>query len=71
MKNILLCFSIIILIFQSGCTQPNIVDTQRIIHVGGFDITKDKKFRGTILISRLYKGRTIKTRNSVNYCKYN
>ncbi|MGG1164994.1 MULTISPECIES: Ger(x)C family spore germination protein [Bacillus cereus group] len=49
MKNILLCFSIIILIFQSGCTQPNIVDTQRIIHVSGFDITKDNKFRGTIL----------------------
>ncbi|HDR6311800.1 TPA: Ger(x)C family spore germination protein [Bacillus cereus] len=49
MKNILLCFSIIILIFQSGCTETSIVDTQRIIHVSGFDITKDKKFRGTIL----------------------
>ena len=56
MKNILLCFSIIILIFQSGCTQTNIVDTQRIIHVGGFDITKDKKFRGTILYPDYTKG---------------
>ncbi|EJQ54214.1 Spore germination protein YC [Bacillus mycoides] len=56
MKNILLCFSIIILIFQSGCTQPNIVDTQRIIHVGGFDMTKDKKFRGTILYPDYTKG---------------
>ncbi|MED0940088.1 spore gernimation protein GerYC [Bacillus cereus] len=56
MKNILLCFAIIVLIFQSGCTQPNIVDTQRIIHVGGFDITKDKKFRGTILYPDYTKG---------------
>ncbi|PFN29375.1 spore germination protein GerYC [Bacillus cereus] len=56
MKNILLCFAIIVLIFQSGCTQPNIVDTQRIIHIGGFDITKDKKFRGTILYPDYTKG---------------
>ena len=49
MKNIFLCFFIIILIFQSGCTEEHIVDTQRMIHVGGFDIIKDKKFRGTIL----------------------
>lgn len=44
MKNILLCFSIIILIVQSGCTEAYIVDTQRMIHVGGFDIIKDKNF---------------------------
>ncbi|MBG9721678.1 Ger(x)C family spore germination protein [Bacillus sp. TH22] len=56
MKNTLLCFAIIILIFQSGCTQPNIVDTQRMIHIGGFDITKDKKFRGTILYPDYTKG---------------
>ncbi|MEI5893215.1 Ger(x)C family spore germination protein [Bacillus cereus] len=56
MKNILLCFFIIILIFQSGCTEANIVDTQRIIHVGGFDIRKDKNFRGTILYPDYTKG---------------
>ncbi|MED0982738.1 Ger(x)C family spore germination protein [Bacillus paramycoides] len=56
MKIFLLCFTIIIFIFQSGCTQPNIVDTQRIIHVGGFDITKDKQFRGTILYPDYTKG---------------
>ncbi|PGB00023.1 Ger(x)C family spore germination protein [Bacillus toyonensis] len=56
MKNILLCFAIIIILFQSGCTQPNIVDTQRMIHVGGFDITKDKQFRGTILYPDYTKG---------------
>ncbi|AKR07912.1 Ger(X)C family germination protein [Bacillus cereus BAG1X2-3] len=56
MKNILLCSAIIVLIFQSGCTQANIVDTQRIIHVGGFDITKDKQFRGTILYPDYTKG---------------
>ncbi|MDR4986094.1 spore gernimation protein GerYC [Bacillus cereus] len=56
MKNILLCFFIVILIFQSGCTQPNIVDTQRIIHVSGFDIMKDKKFRGTILYPDYTRG---------------
>lgn len=39
-----LCFFIIILIFQSGCTEAHIVDTQRMIHVGGFDITKTKNF---------------------------
>lgn len=44
MKNIFLCFFIIILIFQSGCTEAHIVDTQRMIHVGGFDITKNKNF---------------------------
>ena len=54
MKNILLCFFIIILIFQSGCTEANIVDTQRMIHVGGFDIMKDKNF-GDNFISRLHK----------------
>lgn len=56
MKNILLCFSIIILIVQSGCTEAYIVDTQRMIHVGGFDIIKDKKFRGTILYPDYTKG---------------
>ena len=47
---------IIILIFQSGCTEANIVDTQRMIHIGGFDIIKDKKFRGTILYPDYTKG---------------
>ena len=50
MKNILLCFFIIILIFQSGCTEANIVDTQRMIHIGGFDIIKDKNFAGQFYI---------------------
>ncbi|HDR7793195.1 TPA: Ger(x)C family spore germination protein [Bacillus luti] len=56
MKNVLLCFSIIILIFQSGCTQSNIVDTQRIIHVAGFDIANEKQFRGTILYPDYTRG---------------
>ena len=55
-ENIFLCFFIIILIFQSGCTEEHIVDTQRMIHVGGFDIIKDKKFRGTILYPDYTKG---------------
>ncbi|WP_459500358.1 Ger(x)C family spore germination protein [Bacillus sp. C1] len=49
MRNILLFFAIAFLYFQFGCTQTYIVDTQRIIHVAGFDLTKDKKFQGTIL----------------------
>ncbi|MED1055584.1 Ger(x)C family spore germination protein [Bacillus mycoides] len=56
MRNILLSFTIMLFLLQSGCTQTYIVDTQRIIHVGGFDITKDKKFRGTILYPDYTKG---------------
>ncbi|KFN04485.1 Ger(x)C family spore germination protein [Bacillus clarus] len=56
MRIILLCFTIAFFLLQSGCTQTYIVDTQRIIHVGGFDITKNKKFRGTILYPDYTKG---------------
>ena len=44
--------------FQSGCTEAHIVDTQRMIHVGGFDITKTKISRNNF-ISGLHKRRTI------------
>ncbi|PFN08562.1 MULTISPECIES: Ger(x)C family spore germination protein [Bacillus cereus group] len=49
MRNILILFLTVLLCFQTACTQTNIVDSQRIIHVAGFDITKDKKFQGAIL----------------------
>ncbi|HEK9101787.1 Ger(x)C family spore germination protein [Bacillus pfraonensis] len=49
MRNVLFLAVIIFLCFQFGCTQTYIVDTQRMIQVAGFDITKDKKFQGTIL----------------------
>ncbi|KEK24235.1 Ger(x)C family spore germination protein [Bacillus gaemokensis] len=49
MKNILFFLVIVLLCFQFGCTQTYTVDTQRIIHIAGFDITKNKKFQGTIL----------------------
>ena len=55
MKNIFRLF-IIILLFQSGCTEENIVDTQRMIHVGGFDIIKDKNFAGQFYIPIIQKG---------------
>ncbi|PEY30118.1 spore gernimation protein GerC [Bacillus cereus] len=49
MRNILILFITGLLCFQTACTQTYTVDTQRIIHIAGFDITKDKKFQGTIL----------------------
>lgn len=41
-EKILLHLIIIFFILQTGCTQTYIVDTQRIIHIAGFDITKTK-----------------------------
>ncbi|MBO1582207.1 Ger(x)C family spore germination protein [Bacillus sp. XF8] len=49
MKNILTLLIIGLLCFQSACTQTSTIDTQRIIHIAGFDITKDRRFQGTIL----------------------
>ncbi|HFK1471112.1 TPA: Ger(x)C family spore germination protein [Bacillus pacificus] len=49
MKKLLLHLIMIFFFLQTGCTQTYIVDTQRIIHVAGFDITKNKRFQGTIL----------------------
>lgn len=49
MRNVLFLLVIVVLCSQFGCTQTSIVDTQRIIHVAGFDIAKDKKIQGTIL----------------------
>lgn len=46
MKKILLHLIIIFLVLQTGCTQTYIVDTQRIIHVAGFDVTKTKDSKG-------------------------
>ena len=39
-EKLLLYIIIIFFILQTGCTQTYIVDTQRIIHIVGFDITK-------------------------------
>ena len=33
-------------VLQTGCTQTYIVDTQRIIHIAGFDITKTNNSKG-------------------------
>ena len=41
-KILLHLIIIIFFILQTGCTQTYIVDTQRIIHIAGFDITKTK-----------------------------
>lgn len=56
MKKILLHLIIIFFILQTGCTQTYIVDTQRIIHIAGFDITKNKRFQGTILFPEYTHG---------------
>lgn len=56
MRKILICFAILFFLFQTGCTKSYTVDTQRIIHVAGFDITEDNKFRGTILYPDYTKG---------------
>ena len=39
-EKILLHLIIIFFVLQTGCTQTYIVDAQRIIHIAGFDITK-------------------------------
>ncbi|MGM2835591.1 Ger(x)C family spore germination protein, partial [Bacillus cereus group sp. Bce025] len=56
MKKLLLYIIIIFFILQTGCTQTYIVDTQRIIHIVGFDITKNKQFQGTILFPEYTHG---------------
>ncbi|AVR30596.1 Ger(x)C family spore germination protein [Bacillus thuringiensis] len=56
MKKILLHLIIIFFVLQTGCTQTYIVDAQRIIHIAGFDITKNKKFQGTILFPEYTHG---------------
>ncbi|MGH0927620.1 Ger(x)C family spore germination protein [Bacillus pacificus] len=56
MKKLLLHLIMIFFFLQTGCTQTYIVDTQRIIHVAGFDITKNKRFQGTILFPEYTHG---------------
>ncbi|MGM2610609.1 Ger(x)C family spore germination protein [Bacillus cereus group sp. BceL008] len=56
MKKLLLHLIMIFFFLQTGYTQTYIVDTQRIIHVAGFDITKNKRFQGTILFPEYTHG---------------
>lgn len=56
MKKFLLHLIILFFFLQTGCTQTYIVDAQRIIHVAGFDITKNKRFQGTILFPEYTHG---------------
>lgn len=55
-EKISLHLIIIFFVLQTGCTQTYIVDAQRIIHIAGFDITKNKKFQGTILFPEYTHG---------------
>ncbi|WP_439743265.1 Ger(x)C family spore germination protein [Bacillus pseudomycoides] len=56
MKKFLTVWIIGGLFFQSACTQTQIIDTQRIIHVAGFDINKNKEVQGTILYPDYTRG---------------
>ncbi|EOV9528480.1 Ger(x)C family spore germination protein [Bacillus cytotoxicus] len=49
MRRILSFLVIILLCSQFGCAQMHTVDTQRMIHAAGFDMSKKQEFQGTIL----------------------
>ncbi|MGG0186950.1 Ger(x)C family spore germination protein [Bacillus rhizoplanae] len=60
-------FLICLLFFLSSCAQSQIVDEMRIVHTVGFDLTADKKIKGTIIypVYNLGKNKTPKTLSSV------
>lgn len=67
MRNFFFPFLICLLFSLSSCAQSQIVDEMRIVHTVGFDLTADKKFKGTIIypVYNIGKDKTPKILSSV------